>query len=228
MSKGTARSIVAIRIMRPPLAERGGTSGVIGRPDRIEDDVGAASVGQLAHPLGDVGARGVDDIDRAAGMARIGLVAAHRPDDPRAQHGRDLGGRLPDLAVDAQDQHCLAACRHAGPQETLPGGDEGHADRAGLHHGQPRRLGAHGIGLHHHVGCVRPVATDAEIAARSPDLRTDEIGGALHDHAGEIAAGRAWPDRVRHHAERRLDVGRVDGGSMDFHQDLAGAGPGDG
>ncbi len=36
---------------------------------------------------------------------------------------------------------------------------------------------------------MRAVAGETDIAAGAPDVVADEIGGALHDGAGEIAAG---------------------------------------
>ena len=69
---------------------------------------------------------------------------------------------------------------------------------------------------------MRAVAPDAELAARAPDFLAQEVGGSLHHDSGPVPARRARPDRVRHRAQRRLHVGRIDAGRTDFDDHLIG------
>ena len=73
-------------------------------------------------------------------MAAIGLGGALDGEHARAQRGGDLDRCLADLAIAAADQHGAARARHAGTAQPLVGGDEGHADGAGLQQRERRRL----------------------------------------------------------------------------------------
>ena len=63
---------------------------------------------------------------------------------------------------------------------------------------------------------MRAVAPDAELAAGAPDLAAQQVGRALDDDAGPVAAGRAWPHRVGHGAQCCFDVARIDAGAADL------------
>ena len=67
---------------------------------------------------------------------------------------------------------------------------------------------------------MRSVAADSEIAGRAEHLLANEVGWALHHHAGKVTAGRTRKDGVRHQADRGLDVGRVNGRSLDLDEDV--------
>src|SRR5207245_9670169 len=116
---------------------------------------------------------GVDDIDGRIGMALIRLALAHDADHARAVPARDLHRRLPDLAVDAHDQHGLAGLRDAGAAQAFHGGDERHADAGGLLPGNALRLLHHRFRLDHEVRGMGAVAADAEIAGRAEHLAPD-------------------------------------------------------
>src|SRR5437773_2778208 len=97
-------------------------------------------------------------------MALIRLALAQDADHARAVPARDLHRRLPDLAVDAHDQHDLAALRNAGTTQAFHGGDEGHADASSLLPGNALRLLHHRFRLDHEARGMGAVAADAEIA----------------------------------------------------------------
>src|SRR5262249_50395013 len=106
---------------------------VIWVSDGIEHDVGAAPFGKLLDARRDIIRRGVDHGNRRASVSGIRLGLAHHADDTRAAPSRDLGGGLPDFAVDAHDEHGLAAFRHARAAETFDGGHEWDADAGRFH-----------------------------------------------------------------------------------------------
>jgi hypothetical protein len=97
-------------------------------------------------------------------------------------------------------------------------------DGSGLFEGQVCRLCPdRRLGQHDPLG-VGAVLRDAELAAAAPDFGPDQVFRPFAHDAGKVAAWHAGPDRVRHEAQRRLDVRRVDSGSHDFDDHLAGAG----
>ena len=69
---------------------------------------------------------------------------------------------------------------------------------------------------------MRPVAADPQLAAGTPDLAAEQIVGPFGHHARPVAAWRARPHRVRHGAQRGLDVGRIDAGRLDLNEHLIG------
>ena len=60
------------------------------------------------------------------------------------------------------------------------------------------------------------VALNAEFAAGAPDFAADEILRPLDDHAGKVTSRRARPNRMRHAAQQRLYVARIDAGAFDL------------
>ena len=145
----------------------------IGIADGIEHDVGALAAGEFAHARRDVGRGGIDDFDGRIGVAFVCFVPAHHADHPRAVPARDLYRRLPDLAVDAHDQHGLACLGDAGAPQAFHRGDKGHADAGGLLPGNARGLLHHGVGLDHEMRGMGAVTANAEIAGRAEHLAPD-------------------------------------------------------
>ena len=152
-------------------------------------------------------------------MAGIGLVVAHDADHAGAAPGGDLCRGLADLAVDAEDQHGFPGAGQAGAVQSLPGGDEGHADAGGILGIDSGGNGNDGIGFDDHVAGMRAVLADAEVTGRPEHELADQGLRSGDDSAGVVATRRAREDGVGHEACRRLDVRRIDGsgGDLDHH-----------
>src|SRR4029078_5349989 len=113
--------------------------------DRVEHNVGALAAGEFAHARCDIGSGGVDDFQFRIGVAFISLVPTHHADHASTVPARDLYSGLPDLAVDAHDEHGLARFGNAGATQAFHRGDEGHADPGGLLPGNTRGPLHHGM-----------------------------------------------------------------------------------
>ena len=98
------------------------------------------AAGGLADHGRDVGLIGADHLDRAGGVAAVGLRCALDREHPGAGHGGELDRGLADLAVAAEHQHHVAGLDAAGVLEPGPGGDERHADGTRLEQADRGRL----------------------------------------------------------------------------------------
>ena len=67
-----------------------------------------------------------------------------------------------------------------------------------------------------------PVAPNAEVAARAPNLPPKELLRPFDNHSGIVATRCARPDRVRHATEYRPDVAWVHSGTADLHHGITG------
>jgi hypothetical protein len=63
---------------------------------------------------------------------------------------------------------------------------------------------------------VGAVARKADVAAGAPDFGADPFSGTLHDDAAEIAARRAWQNRVLKVAGDVFHVARIHRGAFDL------------
>ena len=192
----------------------------IGIADGVVDDVGALAAGEFAHARGDIDGGSVDHLDLRVGMSLIRLAPARHADGAGAVPGRDLHGGLPDLAVDAHDQHGIARLRHAGAAQAFHRGDEGNADAGRLLPRNRFRLFDHGLALDHQMRGMGAVAADAEIAGGAEHLAADPVRGTIDHDAGIVAAGRAREYGIGHQAGGGLDVGGIDGRGLDLDQQV--------
>ena len=67
-----------------------------------------------------------------------------------------------------------------------------------------------------------PVAPNAEVAARTPNLPPEELPRPFDNHPGIVATRGARPDRVRHATEYRPHVTRVHSGTADLDDGITG------
>jgi len=73
--------------------------------------------------------------------------------------------------------------------------------------------------LYHELG-VRAIATNTQVAARPVDIDADELGGALDDAAGEVAAEGAGQHGLGEASLGADDVARVDRRGLNFDKDF--------
>ncbi len=115
---------------------------------------------------------------------------------------RDLHRRLPDLAVDAHDQHGLARLRNAGAAQALHRRDKGNADAGGLLQAKALWVSTHcnvGLGQVRGIGAVRRMPRSPDEPNTSLPIRSQAHRFTTH----AVAAGRARNYRMGHQAGRK-------------------------
>ena len=192
----------------------------IGIADRVEHDVGALAIGELADACCNIRARRVDHVDFGTGVALIGFVLAHHADRARALPARDLYRGLTDLAVDTHHQHGFVLVGHSGAAKAFHRGDERNANAGRLLPRQVLWFLDHRIGFNNKMRGVGAVAPDPKVARRAEYLTADHIGRTIDHGSCVVAAGRARKHRVGHQTGGGLDVGRIDGRRLELDQHL--------
>ena len=190
----------------PAAHERAHRRGPHRLADVLDDDVDAAPVGELHHPIDDLAARVMDRLGSAQRPRALELLRVARGDDrPRADGGRDLGRSERDRSADSEDENRFAGREARLRPDHAPCGQPGDAERGALD--EIERLG---LAKDARLGsadeaCERPV----DLLAENARLRAEHVLAPSAELACSAGLDRIEDDRVAR-AKRRAGVGLFD------------------
>jgi hypothetical protein len=210
---------------RPAVGERPDAVDQVLAADRVEDDVGAAAVGQLARALDEVLGGVVDPAVETELLEALELLVAGRGRD---HGGTGLLGELdrghPDAAPARVNQGRLPGLEVAGGEQALLGGPERHRDTRGATSVQP---------VGDRPGDDRGNGPLRGVRARREQGHDPVADRAILDpctHLSDRARGEVAHD-VRNRRRRRLgprqQIPTLDADRLDQHATVGALGIGD-